>query len=187
MKYVLITAVAILASISARAQQQVACTAYFQVLWTEPGAQALHLGMDSGQKRWWDGKGHKKYSGLCFNGAVASNQKPRYLVIWTKAKSFGPFTVNASNDAPAIPASEIFGQKPNALAATTPVEWIYEPRWDVASVTILFVSWDGGLESPPVYPAPGKLKSRVLWSDSARVLEASLKYLAQEPVPFPGK
>ncbi len=180
MKYAVIVSLAMLASIPAVAQDQASCKAYFQVLWTEAGAPGLHLGMDSGQKRWWKDTGRKKYSGLCLNGAVTSADKPRYLVIWSKTRSFGVFTVNSAGGQSSVAPDEVYGEKPSAVQGTAPTEYIYQPRWKIASVTILNVAYDGSLELPPVYLAPGNLKLGVLWSDGAKVLEAAVKYLSQE-------
>jgi hypothetical protein len=154
------------------AQDEASCKAYFQVLRAKAGTPGLQPGMDSGQKRWWESTGRKKYPGLCLSGAVTSNEKPRYLVIWSNSKSIGRSTV---------PPEQIYGQRSNTLQRTAPKEWIYQPRWTVASVTILTVSYDNSLELPPVYFAPGKRILRMLWPSSAKVLEAAVKYLNQEP------
>jgi hypothetical protein len=173
MKYAVVVALAMLASIPALAQDQASCNAYFQVLRAEAGTPGLRVGMDSGQKRWWENAGRKKYPGLCLNGAVTSADKPRYLVIWSKSKSIGKSSVTPN---------QVYGEKSNAVQGTAPTAWIYQPRWDTASVTLLFVAYDGSLELPPVYLAPGNLTLGVLWPNSAKVLEAAVKYLAQEPV-----
>jgi hypothetical protein len=173
MKHAVIIVLAMLAPLAAFAQDESSCKAYFQVLRAEAGTPGLRVGMDSGQKRWWENKGRKKYPGLCLSGSVTSFDKPRYLVIWSNSKSIGRSTV-----AP----DEIYSQKSNALQGTAPMEWIYRPRWNVATVTILTISYDVGLELPPVYLAPGKLAVRILWPDTSKVLEAAVKYLAQEPM-----
>ena len=129
------------------AQDEASCKAYFQVLQAKAGTPGLQPGMDSGQKRWWESTGRKKYPGLCLSGAVTSNDKPRYLVIWSDSKSIGRSTV---------PPEQTYGERSNTLQRSAPKEWIYQPRWTVASVTILTVSYDNGLELPPVYFAPGK-------------------------------
>lgn len=177
MKYVVIATLVMLASVPALAQDQVSCKAYFQVLRAKSDTPGLRVGMDSGQKKWWDGTGQKRYPGLCLSGSETSNEKPRYLVIWSTSKTIGKSSV---------PVNQVYDEKSNALQGTAPTEWIYQPRWDIASVTILFVAYDGGLELPPVYLAPGKLTLGVLWPNSTKVLEAALKYLDQEPV-FPSK
>jgi len=182
MKYAVMFALVMLASIPATAQDQASCKAYFQVLSTEAGRPELRLGMDSGQKRWWEDTGRKKYPGLCLNGAVTSNDKPRFLVIWSKPRSFAFFSVNPSSEGSAVNSNEIYGQKSNALQATAPKDYIYKSRWDVTSVTILNIAYDGTLELPPVYLAPKNLKWGVLWSDGAKVLDAAANYLVQEPV-----
>lgn len=164
---------AMLATVAAFAQDQAACKAYFQVLRAQSGTPGLRIGMDSGQKRWWENTGRKKYPDLCLNGSVNSGDKPRYLVIWSKSKSIGRSTV-----AP----NEVYAERSNALQRTAPKEWIYQPRWNIASLTILNVSYDGRLELPPVYLAPGNLTLKVLWPNSVKVLEAAVKYLEQEPV-----
>jgi hypothetical protein len=173
MKYAVVIALAMLAPLGAFAQDDASCKAYFQVLRAQSGTPGLRVGMDSGQKRWWEDAGRKKYPGLCLNGSVNSGDKPRYLVIWSKSKKTGRSTV-----AP----NEVYAEKSNALQRTAPKEWIYQPRWDIASLTILNVAYDGALELPPVYLAPGKLTLRVLWPNSVKVLEAAVKYLEQEPV-----
>jgi hypothetical protein len=180
MKYALIMALAMLPWATAAAQDAASCKAYFQVLWTEPGTPGLHLGLDSGQKNWWQDKGRKKYPRLCLNGTVTSNDKPRFLVIWSKARSFGPFSVNSSSKGAAVGPDEIYGQKYNALLAAAPKDYIYKERWDVSSITILSIAYDGTLELPPVYLAPKNLKWGVLWSDSAKVLDAAANYLVQD-------
>jgi len=139
MKHAVIIALAMLAPLAAFAQDGLSCKAYFQVLWTEPGTPGLHIGMDSGQKRWWEDTGRKKYPGLCFNGSVTSGDKPRVLVIWSKARSFGVFTVNSFGEiSPAgslaggsgqssLATNEVYGQKSNALQGVAPKAWIYQP------------------------------------------------------------
>jgi hypothetical protein len=173
MKYAVVVALAMLVPLAAFAQDSESCKAYFQVLRAQSGTPGLRVGMDSGQKRWWENTGRKKYPGLCLNGSVNSGDKPRYLVIWSKSKSIGRS---------AVAPNEIYAEKSNTLQKTAPKEWIYQPRWDIASLTILNVSYDGGLELPAVYLAPKKLTLGVLWPNSTRVLEAAVKYLAQEPV-----
>lgn len=180
MKYALILAVAMLPWATAAAQDQATCKAYFQVLWTEPGTPGLHLGMDSGQNRWWQHTGRKKHPDLCLNGTVSSNDKPRFLVIWSKPRSFAFFSVNSSSEGSTVDSSQIYGQKSNALLVTAPRDYIYKSRWDVTSVTILNVAYDGTLELPPVYLAPKTLKWGVLWSDGAKVLDAAANYLVQD-------
>lgn len=180
MKYVVVVALAMLPWVPAAAQDQASCKAYFQVLWTEPGTPGLHLGMDSGQNRWWQHTGRKKYPGLCLNGTVTSNDKPRFLVIWSKRRSFAFFWLNSSSEGSTVDSNQIYGQRSNALLATAPKEYIYKPRWDVTSVTILNVAYDGTIELPPVYLAPKNLKWGVLWSDGAKVLDAAANYLVQE-------
>ena len=89
MKHAVIIVLAMLAPLAAFAQDESSCKAYFQVLRAEAGTPGLRVGMDSGQKRWWENKGRKKYPGLCLSGSVTSFDKPRYLVIWSNSKSIG--------------------------------------------------------------------------------------------------
>jgi hypothetical protein len=173
MKYALIVALVVLPSALASGQDDASCKAYFQVLWAKAGTPGLRVGLDASQQGWWESEGHKKYAGLCLNGSVTSSDKPRFLVILSNSKSIGP--------TPGI-STVVYGQKFSDLRGTAPKEWIYHPRWNVASVTILTISYTGGLELPPVYLAPGKLALRVMWPDSAKALEAAVKYLVQEPV-----
>lgn len=175
MKTTVFVVLLMLGSIPTLAQDRVSCKAYFQVLRADAEAPGLHVGMDPGQKRWWESKGQKKYPGLCLDGSVTSADKPRFLVIWSKSKSVGKASV-ASN--------EVYGQTSGALQTippTTPDTRIYQPRWDKASVTIVNVLYEGDLMLPPVYFESDD-HTWVLWPDSRKVLEAAVKYLSQERV-----
>jgi hypothetical protein len=162
----------LLGAIPALARDQPSCKAFFQVLRGDAGTPGLRIGMDSRQKRWWDGKGQKKYPGLCLNGAVTSGDKPRYLVIWSKSKTFGQAS---------LPPNEVYSQTTSAVLATAPTTRIYQPRWDLASVTIVNVLNDGTLMMPPVYFEADQ-HSWILLPDGTKVLDAALKYLSQERV-----
>jgi hypothetical protein len=171
-KFAAAVALAIVASIPAFGQDQGSCKAFFQVVRARAEPPGLSVGMDSKAKRWWETEGQRKYPGLCLNGSVTSGGKPRYLLIWSKSKSIGRSSL-ASN--------EIFGQTSRALEAAVPQAWIYLPRWNVASVTIAYVLYDGSLEIPPVYFACG---DRAAWFFAAngKVLKDAVKFLSQEPV-----
>ncbi|HXW61780.1 MAG TPA: hypothetical protein VEJ45_04215 [Candidatus Acidoferrales bacterium] len=173
MKFTLVVGAAILALIPTFGQDQTSCKAFFQVVRAHPGSPGLVAGMDTSEKKWWESEGEKKYPGLCLNGSVTSGDKPRYLLIWSKSKSMGQASL-ASN--------EIFGQTPTVLEATAPREWIYQPRWNVASVTIAYVLYDGRLDIPPVHFTAGDRRAWV-FPDDRKALEAAVKFLAQEP-PF---
>lgn len=170
MKGLLVTALALLASMPALAQDQSACKAFFQVLQADAGSPGQRPGLNSAQKRWWDDKGQKKYPGLCLSGSVASSDKPRYLVIWSKSKKVGAATL-APGDA--------YGQTGSALQATAPMTKIYTSRWDQAAVTIINVQYDGSAMLPPVYYETDD-HAWILFSDSVRVLKDAVKYLFQE-------
>jgi hypothetical protein len=171
-----VVALAMFGTIPALAQGQAACKAFFQVLRADEGTPGLLTGLDPTQKRWWEREGgQKKYPGLCLNGSVMSGDKPRYLVIWSKSKSIG----RAS-----LPPNEVYGQTASALRATAPTARIYQPRWDLASVTIVNVLSDGSLLLPPVYYEADQ-HSWVLLPDSSKVLDAALQYLSQERVFVP--
>lgn len=172
MKFTAVVAAAILASIPAFGQDT-SCKAFFQVVHARAGSPGLVTGMDASEKKWWESEGEKKYPGLCLNGSVSSGDKPRYLLIWSKSKSIGQASV-----AP----NEVFGQTTTALEATAPREWIYQPRWNVASVTIAYVLYDGRLDIPPVHFAAGD-RSAWVFPNDRKALEAAVKFLAQEP-PF---
>jgi hypothetical protein len=172
MKGFLLVALAMLGPIPALAQDQASCKAFFQVLRADRGSPGLRTGLDTAQKRWWNSKGQKDYPGLCLNGSVTSGDRPRYLVIWSKSKTIG----SAS-----LPPNEVYGQTTSALQATAPTDRIYQPRWDLASVTIVNVLYDGKLMLPPVYFETAQ-HAWVLWPDSPKVLEGALKYLSQERV-----
>jgi len=182
MKILVLVFLAMLGSIPALAQQQVSCKAYFQVLRAEAGTPGLRAGLDPAQKRWWESKGQKKYPALCLNGSVMSGDKPRFLVIWSKSKSIGQSSA---------PANEVYGQMTTVLQATAPTARIYQPRWDLASVTVVNVLNDGSLLLPAVYfeaddRAVGALTGagpvNSLRPGSTKVLQAALKYLWQERV-----
>jgi hypothetical protein len=170
MKIFVLVALAMLGSIPASAQDQASCNAFFQVLRAEAGTPGLRTGLDPAQKRWWEGKGQKKYPGLCLTVSVTSGDKPRYLVIWSKSKSIGQAT---------LPPNEVFGQTAATLQATAPPARIYQPRWDQASVTVVNVLYDGNLMLPPVYFETDQ-RVWVLWPNSRKVLEAAVKYLWQD-------
>lgn len=172
MKFPVVVALVMLGSIPALGQDQVSCRAFFQLVRTDPGSPGLRTGMDRSEQTWWESQGQKKYPGLCWNGSVTSGDKPRYLLIWSKAKSIGPASV-----AP----NEVYGQTTSALLATAPQEWIYQPRWNVASLTIAYVLYDGRLDIPPVHFTAG---DRAAWvfPDDRKALEAALKFLVREPV-----
>ena len=172
MKLFIVVALGILTSIPAFAQDQSSCKAYFQVLRGESGTPGLHVGMDSGQKRWWENTGKKKYAGLCLNGAEMSGDKPRYLVIWSKSKTIGQTTPDPK---------DVYGQTASALQAAAPATKIYQSRWDQASVTVINVTSDSSLMLPPVYFETDQ-HVWILVPNSRKVLEGALKYLSQEPV-----
>jgi hypothetical protein len=172
MKVFVLVAAAMLGSIPALAQDQSSCKAFFQVLRADAGTPGLRTGLDAAQKRWWENKGRKKYTGLCMNGSETSGDKPRYLVIWSKSKSIGQSS---------LPPNEVYGQTSSALQATAPTARIYQPRWDQASVTIVNVLYDGSLMLPPVYFETDQ-HVWVLVPNSRKVLEAAVKYLSQEQV-----
>lgn len=176
MKFTLVVALAMFGSVPLFAADQGACKAFFQVVRAEAGTPGLYPGLSLAQKKWWD-RNQNKYPGLCLDGSVSSGDKPRYLVIWSKSKTIGQGPVTSN---------EVYGQTPSALQGTAPQAWIYRPRWDIASVTVVSVLYDGMAETPPVYLAAGDRALRALGPDSPRVLELAVKYLAQEPV-FPYK
>ncbi len=175
MKSTWVIALALVASTPVFAQDQ-ACKAFFQVVRAEAGSPGLRTGMSEGEKRWWESEGRRKYPGLCLDGSVLTGDKPRYLLIWSKSKSIGPASV---------PPNEIYGQMASTLQVTAPKEWIYQPRWNVTSITIAYVLYDGILEIPPVHFASG---DHVGWffPDHRKAFEAAVKYLSQEPVFSPG-
>jgi len=172
MKLTMVVALAMLGSISAFGQDQSSCKAFFQVVRADQGSTGPQIGMEGSAKRWWESEGQKKYPGLCLNGSVTSGDKPRYLLIWSKSKSTGPSSV-----AP----TEVFGQTASVLQATAPQEWIYQPRWNVASFTIAYVLYDGRLDIPPVHFTAGN-RSGWVFPDDRKALEAAVKFLSQEPV-----
>jgi hypothetical protein len=173
MKMLVLVALAMLGWVPSFAQNQASCKAFFQVLQAEAGSPGLRTGLDAAQKKWWEREGgQNKYPGLCLNGSVMSGDKPRYLVIWSKSQSIGQVS---------LPPDEVYGQTASALRATAPTARIYQPRWDLASVTIVNVLSDGSLLLPPVYYEADQ-HSCVLLPDGPKVLDSALKYLSQERV-----
>jgi hypothetical protein len=170
MKFTVVVALAMLATIPAFGQDQTSCKAYFQVV--HAGSPGLSVGMSSGDKSWWESEGEKKYPGLCLDGSVTSGDKPRYLLIWSKSKSIGQASVSSN---------EVFGQTAGALQATAPKEWIYQPRSNVTSITIAYVLYDGSLDVPAVHFAAAD-HAGWLFPDKRKPLEAAVQFLAQEPV-----
>ena len=175
MRFLLLVALAVFGSIPACAQDQASCKAFFQVLKADAGVPGLRTGLDPAQKRWWENAGQKKYPGLCLNGSVMTGDKPRFLVIWSKSKSIGQASLSAN---------EVYGQSASALRATAPSARIYQPRWDLASVTIINVLYDGTLMLPPVYFEANQ-HAWIIRPDSRKVLEGAVKYLSQERVFLP--
>jgi hypothetical protein len=172
----------VLSAIPTLAQDKPSCKAFFQWLRADAATPGLRTGLDRAQKKWWQSRGQKKYPGLCLDGSVTSGDKPRYLVIWSKSKSIGQASP---------PANEVYGQTASALQATAPTARIYQPRWDLASVIIVKVQYDGSLMLPPVYfeaddrligalTGAGPINS--LQAGSTKVLDAALRYLWQERV-----
>lgn len=175
MRILALLALALFGALPSPAQDQAPCRAYFQVLHAEAATPGLQTGLSSAQKRWWESRGQKKYPGLCLNGSVTSGEKPRYLVIWSKSKSIGQASLTSA---------DVYGQTVSALRATAPTARIYQPRWDLASVTIVDVLSDGTLMLPSVYFEAGQ-HSWIVLSDSRKVLEAAVSYLWQERVFLP--
>jgi hypothetical protein len=175
MKLLSLIALLAVASLPAFAQDQSSCKAYFQVVRATADSPGLRVGMDGGDKSWWDNEGQKKYPGLCLNGSVTSGDKPRYLLIWSKSKSTGQ-----SNTSP----SEIYGQSAGVLEATSPKEWIYQPRWNITSITVAYVLYDGSMEIPPVHFASND-RSAWLFPHHRKALQDAIRFLAQEPPFYP--
>jgi hypothetical protein len=171
MRFTVVVALAMLGSMPAFGQDQTSCKAFFQVVRADRGSPGLVTGMEGSEKKWWESEGQKKYPGLCLNGSVTSGDKPRYLLIWSKSKSIGQTPVGPD---------DVFGQTASALQATAPQEWIYQPRWNVTSITILYVLYDGRLDIPPVHFTAGD-RSGWVFPNDRKALETAVKFLAQEP------
>jgi hypothetical protein len=162
-------------SIPALGQDQTSCKAFFQVVRADTlTPEDLRVGMDGAQKRWWDSEGQKKYPGLCLNGSVSTGDKPRYLVVLSKSGAI---------DHSAVTPSEIFGQSPADIRGAASKEWIYKPRWNFASISILYVLYDGKIDPPPVHMQAGDRSWGWFWPNSTKVVRVAMKYLSQEP-PF---
>jgi len=174
-RIVIFAAFALLAAIPAHTQEQSACKAYFQVVHATEGSPGLSVGMNSGDKSWWESEGQKKYPGLCLDGSVTAGDKPRYLLIWTKSKSFGQASV---------PSNEVFREPASALETTAPKEWIYQPRWNVTGLTIAYVLYDGTIDVPPVHFVAFD-KTGWIFPHNRRPLEEAVRFLSQEPVFWP--
>ena len=167
---------AMLASTPAVAEGQTSCKAYFQVVEQEGGN--LRAGMDGAQKRWWENTGHKKYLGLCWDGSVSSNDKPRYLVIWSKSGSSDTDAKLSKSDGTKTtqqPASgtisNVFGQRPDGVEKTDPTAWLYKGRRNMGQVSVVTISYDGKMEIPPVWVP---VHDRTFWwprADSRKCLK----------------
>jgi hypothetical protein len=158
-------------SIPAIGQDNATCSAFFQVVRANTETpESLRTGMDGAQKKWWENKGQKEYSGLCLNGSVSTGDKPRYLVIWSKPGSI---------EKGAVAPGEVYGQTTSALQGTAPQERIYGPRWNRAALSIVALSPEGTLDPAPVRMA-AEDRAHWFWKDSSRVLDVALQYLAQE-------
>jgi len=190
MKYAVVFALlytlAMLACTPAVADGQPSCKAYFQVVQQDGGN--LHAGMDGAQKKWWENTGHKKYPDLCWDGSVSSNDKPRYLVIWSKSGSSDEAKLSKPDGTKTTrqPASgtipNVYGQHPEAIEKTAPTAWLYKGRWNIAQVSLVTISFDGKMELPPVWVPVHDHPFWWPWADSPKVLEGAMKYLAQESV-----
>jgi hypothetical protein len=163
-------------SMPASAQDKTSCKLFFQVLRADAQTpEHLRLGMDGAQKRWWENEGQKKYPGLCLDGSVTAADKPRYLVILSRLGSI---------DEAAIAPGDVYGQAASAIQSTAPKEWIYRPRWDMGSISIWSVAWDGSLDQPPVHFQAGDRGGGWFWPDSPKVLKVAVRYLSQEGPPY---
>jgi hypothetical protein len=168
---------ALVLSSPALGQNGTSCKAFFQVLRADTQSPAhLRTGMSGAQKGWWENEGQKKYPGLCLDGSVSTGEKPRYLVILSQSGSI---------DGSAWAPGEVYGQSASALGATAPKDWIYEPRFDMASISVLSVSYDGTLDQPPVHMAAGDRTWGWFWPNSTKVLKVAVKYLSQEQPFYP--
>lgn len=174
MKLTAVVALAVLGlSMPAFGQDKTSCKAFFQVVRADTQTpEGLRVGMDGAQKKWWDNEGQKKYPGLCLNGSVSTGDKPRYLVILSKGGSF-----NQSAVAP----DEVFGRTAADIQSAAPKEWIYKPRWNFASISILYVIYDGKIDPPPVHMQAGDRSGGWFWPNSTKVIKVAMKYLSQEP------
>jgi hypothetical protein len=167
-----LTLLALVSSIPAFGQKATPCKAFFQVLRADTQSpEHLRTGMSGSQKSWWENEGQKEYPGLCLDGSVSAGDKPRYLVILSKSGSI---------DGTALAPGEVYGQTASAIQATAPKEWIYEPRWDMASIWVVSVSYDGSLDQPPVHMAAGDRTWGWFRPNSTKVLKVAVKYLSQE-------
>lgn len=176
MKLTIVVALAVIAlSMPAFGQDTAACKAFFQVVVADTQApQNIRVGMDGADKRWWDSEGQKKYPGLCLNGSVSAGDKPRYVVILSKRGSIHSSAVNPS---------EVFGQSAADIQNAAPKEWIYKPRWNFASISVLYVWYDGKIDPPPVHMQAGDRSGGWFWPSSTKVIKIAMQYLSQEP-PF---
>ncbi len=176
MKLTAVVALAVLGlSTAAFGQNTTACKAFFQVVHADTQTpQGLRVGMDGAQKRWWENEGQKQYPGLCLNGSVTAGDKPRYVVILSKGGSIH------SN---AFDPSEVFGQSAAEIQGAAPQEWIYKPRWNFASISVLYVWYEGKVDPPPVHMQAGDRSGGWFWPNSTKVIKVAMKFLSQEP-PF---
>jgi hypothetical protein len=160
-------------AIPAFGQDKTSCKAFFQVVRADTQTpQGLRVGMDGAQKKWWENEGQKEYPGLCLNGSVSTGDKPRYLVILSKSGS-----INQAAVAP----GEVFGQTATNIQSLAPKEWIYKPRRNFASISILYVLYDGKIDPPPVHMQAGDRSYGWFWPNSIKVIKVAMKYLSQEP------
>jgi hypothetical protein len=138
-------------AIPAFGQDKTFCKAFFQVLRADTESpEHLRAGMSGSEKRWWENEGQKRYPGLCLDGSVSSGDKPRYVVIISPSGSLGDS---------AVTPDEVYGLPASAIQSTAPKEWIYEPRWDMASISILTVSYDG--QPRPTCGSHGRRRSHL--------------------------
>jgi hypothetical protein len=161
-------------SLSAAAQDKSSCQAFFQVVRVDTKTpEHFRAGMDEAQTKWWDNEGHKEYQELCLNGSVTAEDKPRYLVLWSK-----PDSIREA----AVTPGEVFGQTTSAIQNMATKDLIYRPRWDRAAVAIVSISYEGNRVLTPVFTTTN---DRVLLfvPDSPSVLRFALQYLKFEGNP----
>ncbi len=173
---------------SGSAQDKLACQAYFQVVQMDARiAGGFVAGGNEAQKKWWEKKGQKRYSGLCWNGSVLSGDKPRYLLFWVSENHSQLEEVPTSQSV----SGTVTGTDGNTGTFGGEVDGtkLVQEHWTTASISVLRVSPEGKVELPAIYfhtagPSVLERYAAAGWrwsSDSQKALEAALKFLSEKP------
>lgn len=163
MKTTIGLAIMLVVSLSASAQSKVACKAYFKVEFDDPRiAGGFVPGMDSTQEKWWETKGQKKYSGVCYDEA-----KAEFVLRWqteehskvvdvpeTHTETQTVPTEGTVTDTQTGKTSTVEGT--SEVTTTSTSHHLEERDWATATMNVLRLDANGKPQLPPVYVVLGQ-------------------------------